>query len=399
MKRILLVKPSQNMFEALKMGFRSVDDSWDVIFAETAEEALSINAEHPCDLVATSSKLEGEKSGLQLLAELKETSPETIRFLVVNESEEQSMRGGLVDVPQQVLTPPLNLKNFVQQVERAFSLRSVIRNPQILKLLGKADTLPPLPRVFHRISEKLHDRNASLYDIAGIIEEDIVLSSKVLKLANSSLFNLRTPVGTVSQAVSFLGSRTVGSLVFSQGLGETFSCGHEMNSFLEELNRHSLECAAMVTHILTSWNADQKLIDKAFFSGIAHDLGKMVLAKHAPKEWSRIMEALEAGDRSDVEIEREVVGITHPEIAAYLLAVWGFPNEQVIAVAFHHNPGKIRSRDLGMLCALHLAENLLSTHLHGSDLDWNYLEECRISPDDVDMLSAMVMAASMGEAV
>ncbi|MBN2703762.1 MAG: HDOD domain-containing protein [Pontiellaceae bacterium] len=399
MKRILLIKPSRNMFDALKMGFRSVDSSCDVLYAATAEEALSINAEHRCDLVATSNELDGEMSGLELLAELKATSPETIRFFIIDESEEKSMRGGLVDVPQQVLTYPVNLKNFVQQAERAFALRSVIRNPQILKLLGRADSLPPLPRVFHRISEKMNDPNASLYDIAAIVEEDIVLSSKVLKLANSSLFNLRMPVGTVSQAVSFLGSRTVGSLVFSQGLGETFSGGHEMNYFLEELNRHSLECATMLTHILTSWNSDQKLIDKAFFCGIAHDLGKLVLAKYAPQEWLQIMQAIEAGDRTDVEIEREVVGITHAEIAAYLLAVWGFPNDQVIAVAFHHNPAKIRSRDPGILCALHLAENLLSTHLHGSDLDWNYLEDCRISHEDVDMLSAMVMAAAMGEAV
>lgn len=398
MKRILLIEPNRNMCEALKMGFRSIDRSWDVRFAATAVEALSINAENTCDLVATSSALAGEMSGLDLLTELKEVSPETIRFLIINESEEGTTRG-LVDVPQQVLTRPLDLKNFVQQVERAFTLRSVIRNPAILQLLGKAESLPTLPRVFHRISEKLNDPNASLFDVAGIVEEDIVLSSKVLKLANSALFNLRMPAGTVAQAVSLLGSRTISSLVFSQGLGETFNGGDEINCFMEELNRHSLECAAMVTHILTTWNADQKLIDKAFFCGIAHDLGKLVLAKYASEEWPQITAAIEAGDRSDSDIEREVVGISHAEIAAYLLAVWGFPNDQVFAVAFHHNPGKIRSRDLGILCALHLAENLLRTHLHGSDLDWKYLEDCRISPDDVDMLSAMVMAASMDEAV
>ncbi|MBN2684564.1 MAG: HDOD domain-containing protein [Pontiellaceae bacterium] len=398
MKRILLVEPNRNMCEALKMGFRSINHSWDVRFAVTAAEALSINAEHPCDLIASSNELSGEMSGLDLLAELKEISPETIRFLIINESEEGAARG-LVDVPQQVLTRPLDLKKFVQQVERAFTLRSVIRSPAVLQLLGKAESLPSLPRVFYRISEKLNDPNASLYDIAAIIEEDIVLSSKVLKLANSALFNLRMPAGTVSQAVSLLGSRTISSLVFSQGLGDTFSGGDEMNDFLEELNRHSLECATMVTHILTTWNADKKLIDKAFFCGIAHDLGKLVLAKYASEEWPKITAAIEAGDRSDFDIEREVVGISHAEIAAYLLAVWGFPNDQVFAVAFHHNPGKIRSRDLGLLCALHLAENLLRTHLHGSDLDWEYLEDCRISPDDVDMLSAMVMAASMDEAV
>lgn len=398
MKRILLIESNRNMREALKMGFRSVDCSWNVEFAVTAAEALSINLNHPFDLIVTSSTLVGEMSGLELLAEFKEISPETIRFLIVSESEEGAMRK-LIDVPQQVLTRPLDLKKFVQQVERAFALRSVIRNPEILKLLGKAESLPTLPRVFRLISEKISDPNASLCDVAVIIEKDIVLSSKVIKLANSALFNLRIPAGTIAQAVSLLGIRTISSLVFSQGMGEAFKGGDKINYFMEELNRHSLECATMVTHILTTWNADKKLIDKAFFCGIAHDLGKLVLAQYASEEWPQIEAAIEAGDRSDSDIEREMVGISHAEIAAYLLAVWGFPNDQVFAVAFHHNPGKIRSRELGVLCALHLAENLLRTHLHGSDMDWEYLEDCRISHDDVDMLSAMVMAASMDEAV
>jgi hypothetical protein len=58
-------------------------------------------------------------SGMELLAELKEVSLETIRFLIISESEEGAMRG-LVDVPQQVLTRPLDLKYFFHQVEGLF---------------------------------------------------------------------------------------------------------------------------------------------------------------------------------------------------------------------------------------------------------------------------------------
>jgi hypothetical protein len=49
----LLIEPDRNMCEALKMGFRPIDRSWDVRFAVTAAEALSINSDHSCDLIAT----------------------------------------------------------------------------------------------------------------------------------------------------------------------------------------------------------------------------------------------------------------------------------------------------------------------------------------------------------
>ncbi len=106
---------------------------------------------------------------MELLAELKEVSLETIRFLIISESEEGAMRG-LVDVPQQVLTRPLDLKYFFHQVERAFTLRSVIRNPANLKLLGKAESLPALPRVFCRISPEDVDMLSAMVMAASMDE-------------------------------------------------------------------------------------------------------------------------------------------------------------------------------------------------------------------------------------
>ena len=394
MKRILFVESSESVRGALKLALRTLDGEWKLDLASTAQDALEQAKLETYDLVIASNKLRDKRNGgLELLNVFRANYPQTIRFLLVGMAgaEESEI---FIGSPQQVLTRPLDIKLFTQQVNRAFLLRSVIRDPALFRLLGKADSLPPLPRVFEEITKALNNPNASLQDVANIISKDIVLSSKVLKLANSALFNLRMPASTVAQSVSLLGSRTISSLVFSQGMGEMFKSGVVSEQFVEEVNRHSLECATMISNILSAWNAERRLIEKAFFCGIAHDLGKLVLAEYAPEKWQQIEAAKASDSRCDTEIERDIAGISHAEIAAYLLAIWGFSNEQVLAVAFHHDPSKANDFDFGLLCALHLAENLVQTHLHGSSLDWDYLASCRIRPEDVDELKTMLQAVS-----
>ena len=388
MKRILFVEPDKKLHSIYTQNMRPQDNEWDLQFSETAQDALEKATHKSYDLVVATNILPDGPGGLELLTNIKNLSPGTIRFLLVNETEPDAHRA-LVGAPQQILTKPLNLKNFMLQTRRAFALRSAVRNPNILQLLGKAEALPPLPRVFHQVSQKLSDSNASLHDVAKIIEKDIVLSSKVLKLANSALFNLRVPANTVTQAVSLLGSHTISSLIFNLGVSDSFKGGAATEQFIEKLNTHSLICAKRLTTILRTWNAEKTLIDKAFFCGIAHDLGKLVLAKYAPGKWIETKNALHMETCSDVEIEREIIGIDHAEIAAYLLALWGFPNDQIIAVAFHHAPSKIKDREFGLLCGLHLADNLVYNSFHPTKLDWAYLEDCRLPLNEILELQKM----------
>jgi HD-like signal output (HDOD) protein/CheY-like chemotaxis protein len=386
-KRLMLVEPDIDVQKMIAGVLGPEERNWALVCTASAEEALALSEAEPFDLVVAAERLP-ERSGSELLASIKKTSPSTIRFLLVDETEKAALRA-MVGEAQQVLLKPLELSSFIQQVNRALSLRPVINDPAILALLGHADSIPPLPRIFQAVSNKLKDPNASMIEVAEIISGDIVLSSKILKLANSALFQLSEPAGSVSHAVALLGSCAVGSLVFSEGLSDVFKGDPETERLAEELNRHSLACATLVSNIMYTWNAGRELTDKAVFCGIAHDLGKLVIARFEPETWKRIQAEVAKGERSDVEIERAALGISHCEIAAYLLTVWGFPNDQVSAIAFHHEPSKPNDLEFGLLCALHLAENCSRSSLHGQHLDWKYLEAAGVSSGDVEALRTL----------
>jgi HD-like signal output (HDOD) protein len=385
-RKLLFVESSTSARNDFVSLLKPEENQWSLRFADSVEEALQLSQTELFDIVV-SAYLLSDGSGPELFEQLSRMVPGTIRFLMIDEVE-KSMFRSMVGGAQQILTKPLDRATFLSQVDRALSLLSIVNDPSLIKLLGKAEALPPLPRVFEVVSRKLRDPSISLGEIGEHISEDIVLSSKILKLANSALFSLREPAQNIGRAVSLLGSGMVSSLVFSQGLEGTFKGSPESERFLEELNRHSIECASLVTKILTLWNAPRSLIEKAFFCGVAHDIGKMVLSKFAPVEWGQILSLIEETGCLDVEAERGVVGISHCEIAAYLLALWGFPNDQVMAIALHHEPSRLKDREKGLVCALHLAESICEPEHHGL-YDWDYLQACGVDPQELETIQEL----------
>jgi HD-like signal output (HDOD) protein len=67
---------------------------------------------------------------------------------------------------------------------------------------------------------------------------------------------------------------------------------------------------------------------------------------------------LEYSERANIGLyaaERELLGCSHAQVAAYLLGVWGLPGTIVEAVAWHHQPEESLSTKFSPLAAVHVA--------------------------------------------
>jgi HD-like signal output (HDOD) protein len=58
-------------------------------------------------------------------------------------------------------------------------------------------------------------------------------------------------------------------------------------------------------------------------------------------------------------VAAETPGVTHAEVGAYLLGIWGLPYAVVEAVAYHHNPLAVRHKTFDVVDAVYVA-NILS---------------------------------------
>ena len=77
-----------------------------------------------------------------------------------------------------------------------------------------------LPDTCLKIKEVIDNKISNLDEISEIICLDPALASRLLKLANSALYNFPNPVDSVSKAVLLLGETQVYNLVVAYGSTE-----------------------------------------------------------------------------------------------------------------------------------------------------------------------------------
>jgi HD-like signal output (HDOD) protein len=217
--------------------------------------------------------------------------------------------------------------------------------------------------------------------MAAIILKDGGMTARILKLANSAFFGFGQEISDISQAVIYLGTETIKSLIlFSNAFAE-----HEHLKFpgfaAESLSQHSLEAAYASKMIAVHEGEERKVTEEAYVAGLLHDVGKLMLAANLPQQYQ---EAIAIARREKVPlavVERKMFGADHADIGGYLLGLWGLPVPVVEAIALHHRPGHVAQKKFSPLTAVH-AGNILVTpktpaipNLPSSELDESYLAE------------------------
>ncbi|MCX7982636.1 MAG: HDOD domain-containing protein [Syntrophales bacterium] len=194
--------------------------------------------------------------------------------------------------------------------------------------------LPVLPAILARLMEACNDENVSLHEIASLIATDPGLTSRVLFLANSAYYGGYQRIEHIDQAVFRLGKKTLKSVVMSAAVHQVFKgyngYGEEA---LKNFWRHSLLTALIAKGIAERTKLEDS--DHAFFSGLVHDIGRLVLAANFPEEYKNFLE-LDGCEHSVLLEEEAKLAATHAEVAAWLLDQWKVDPLIVDAVLYHH---------------------------------------------------------------
>jgi putative nucleotidyltransferase with HDIG domain len=130
---------------------------------------------------------------------------------------------------------------------------------------------------------------------------------------------------------------------------------------------------------------DRQKQDDAYIAGILHDIGKLVLFE-SPGYYKNLREIMLTKDISYTEAEIELLGTSHAEVGAYLLSLWGMPEEIVEAVAFHHAPSKLNDMEFTVLSAVHIANALEYVMPHIDTKHLKYLDMSANLVEFIDIL-------------
>ncbi len=383
MKRVLFVDDQPRVLEQLQQMLESQKDQWDMAFAPGGEAALMLLDATPFDVVVSDIAMPG-MDGAALMKIVCERYPAIVRIVLSAPQEmEEALRA--VPVAHQFLLKPCDPNMLRVAVERATSLSNILSNKLLANLVGSVKDLPVLPRTYLALRQKLAEPEASIVDVVRIVEQDVAISAKILQLVNSAFFGLPREVSSVRTAVGFLGIDTLQNLVLSAGVFTIFDQLARLPGFsCEELQAHS----QLTTKIAGQIPASAHVRGVAVVAGLLHDVGKLVLATRAPAHFTRALEGAEAEGRPLYVVETELMGVSHAEVGAYLLGIWGLPSPVVEAVAHHHHPERVPQDSLDAVGIVYIS-NILAHQVAGRapageplaqmEIDTEYLERLGVS--------------------
>jgi putative nucleotidyltransferase with HDIG domain len=387
--RIAFVDDEPNILNGLRRMLRSQRQEWEMSFFGSGTDVLAAMEENPFDIVVSDMRMP-EMDGAELLRLIHERNPATGRIILSGYSD-QALILKTVGFAHQFLAKPCSAETLKAVINRSMRLRGLLGNEALQKQVSRIKALPTPPKIFQRLLTEIDSDQSSFGSIAKIIGADAGLSSKILQLVNSAFFGLPTPVASLTQAIQLIGMDTIRSLVITSGIFRQhqvptvgrFTAAWHMD--------HGLAVGGLAMAVAKHLGLDQESMENAMLVGLLHDIGMFIEINFFEEEFRRAHAIGQERGIPLYEAEVEVFGTSHSEIGAYLLGLWGLPDPIVEAVSFHHNPGEVGESEPGILCALHIANNIRdAVDSDRSFMSWEDLF-------DVDYIRSMGLADGMDQ--
>jgi len=205
---------------------------------------------------------------------------------------------------------------------------------QVRKALG-AFELPTFPAVVARALSKLRDPEATLPEIASLLELDPGVTTRLLGVANSTAFALRHPVRSVAHAVSLLGRAEVESLLLgisiTRALPSDPGAGYEHGRFWTAATRRAAVGRALAQQI------ERSRTSEVFTSALLQEMAIPLLVKATGERYAPLLEAWRAGEAALETMERDTFGWDHATVAGWMAERWSFPAGIANAIGAHHD--------------------------------------------------------------
>jgi len=208
-------------------------------------------------------------------------------------------------------------------------------NKTVWERLEKITDLPTLPSVYFKVDKLLKDKQASIENVARLIEIDPAMSSSILRLVNSAFYGLPSKSSSISHSMMILGFNAVKNAIVSVTILDTLKIREKYENFnIADFWRHSVAVAVLARQLAEKSRLAAP--EDAFMAGLLHDTGKIIMIKYFREDFGKVWRLMQEKKISFTQAEEEVASIDHVQIGAYLARKWQLPDAVVEAIAGHH---------------------------------------------------------------
>lgn len=361
-QRILFVDDEPMVLQGLQRVLRPFRSEWEMLFVGSGPEALQALEAQPFDVIVTDMRMPG-MNGAELLKEVVLRHPSMVR-IVLSGHADKDLVSQCVGVAHQFISKPCDPAELKALIRNACLLSGKLVDDEVRRIIGAIDSLPSVPDLYLKLKVALNQEEVEPRHLGAIIQMDIGMTAKILKLVNSPFFGLRREISTAQEAVAYLGIDTIKTLVLSNAIFEQSKPFQTKLFNISDLWRHSMTVAAGAKAIAQAEGMTVALAEEAFVGGILHDVGVLILASNFPEDYDRVARLVTTEQIMIPTAEQEYFGVTHAEVGAYLLGLWGLPAQILNIVSLHHRVHLQNEGRVTPLIAVHAADVLCGVQDH-----------------------------------
>jgi len=204
-------------------------------------------------------------------------------------------------------------------------------------LVTTIDDLPTIPAVATQVLQLLDNPDVQLEEVADLMLSDQVMTARVMKMLNSPVYKPTHEITSLKLALVYLGLRHIREVALTTSFISAFEKDNgafEISAFWE----HSFG-VGMVSKIIAR-KIGYRDLEKAYISGIIHNLGVVFLSTYRPTEFQEVLAAIQGKPISLRDAEIEKFGTSHCEIGLCMARKWNFPEAYCEVIAYHHQPSE-----------------------------------------------------------
>ena len=184
---------------------------------------------------------------------------------------------------------------------------------------------PALPSVATKLLELSRETDVEFKRICEVLEQDQMLTGKVLARAQSAAYAGAAPTRTLHDALVRLGLGTIRNLVLEMAFNMTVFRAQSYEKPMEVLRRHSLAVAYAARLVARQTAVDAEY---AFLCGLLHDVGvsaALILLGAEP-----------AASRPSIDQVWSSLPWIHEDLSGQIVKLWKLPPEVQMVVGQHH---------------------------------------------------------------
>ena len=346
--KILFVSDGQNLLNELRDLLSKKQLNWELFFAISGQEALTALAQQDFDLIVSDTRIQ-DMDGAELLGIVKGKHPEVARVIWSGHSDsEQELVMKALHSAHRFLHKPCDVETLQETIASILSARQQEPNQIARQLVGRLSNLPSPKGIYQDLLTAAQNPSLHINQLVHIIDRDPAMTAMILHIANSAFFGLAHQVTTITQALNYLGLETLKSLALAAqifSMAKQFSFHDYFSPAL--IQQHSLQVSQMARLLMRNHPDVTPLQEEQVaVAGLLHDIGMIVFALGIPEEFVKVLQQARRDGKDFSELEFAALGMTHTQVGACLMEVWGLPQTIIEAIKIHHQKPSI---DLGSM--------------------------------------------------